>query len=125
MHKWARAEQHGRSWLELPRAGIQRGTARGEPYAAAAAGEQVQSALPWRAKMGARMATTRQCGSAQRASSGLGGKIRSQLNIQMAKVDGVKQAEGLRDILLPMIWFSDDIDELNDQDLVNAIKQRL
>ena len=43
----------------------------------------------------------------------------------MAKVDGVKQAEGLRDILLPMIWFSDDIDELNDQDLVNAIKRRL
>jgi len=57
--------------------------------------------------------------------SGLGGKIRSQLNIQMAKVDGVKFAEGLRDILLPMIWFSDDIDELNDQDLVDAIKQRL
>lgn len=57
--------------------------------------------------------------------SGLGGKIRSQLNIQMAKVDDVKQAEGLRDILLPMIWFSDDIDELSDQDFVDAIKQRL
>ena len=44
----------------------------------------------------------------------------------MAKVDDVKQAEGLRDILLPMIWFSDDIDAITgDQDFVDAIKQRL
>ena len=43
----------------------------------------------------------------------------------MSKVDGVKQAEGLRDILLPMVWFSDDIDQITDQGLVDAIKGRL
>jgi len=60
-----------------------------------------------------------------KTGSGLGGKIRSQINIQMSKVDGVKQAEGLRDILLPMVWFSDDIDQITDQGLVDAIKGRL
>ena len=43
----------------------------------------------------------------------------------MNKVDGVKQAEGLRDILLPMIWFSDDIDHITDQEVIDKIKQRL
>ena len=61
----------------------------------------------------------------QKTGSGLGGKIRSQINIQMSKVDGVKQAEGLRDILLPMVWFSDDIDQITDQGLVDTIKGRL
>lgn len=57
--------------------------------------------------------------------TGLSGKIRSQVNIQMSKIDGVKQAKGLRDILLPIIWFSDDLDQITDQDMVERIKAKL
>jgi len=57
--------------------------------------------------------------------SGLGGKVRSQINIQMSKVEGVKQAEGLRDLLLPVVWFSDDIDEVSDEEFVAKIKSSL
>ena len=61
----------------------------------------------------------------QKTGTGLGGRVRSQLNIQMNKVDGVKQAEGLRDILLPIIWFQDGIDHITNQETVDKIKQRL
>ena len=61
----------------------------------------------------------------QTTGSGLGGKVRSQINIQMSKVEGVKQAEGLRDLLLPVVWFSDDIDEVSDEEFVAKIKSSL
>ena len=51
--------------------------------------------------------------------------MRSQINIQMSKVEGVKQAEGLRDLLLPVVWFSDDIDEVSDEEFVAKIKSSL
>merc|ERR1711935_54489 len=59
--------------------------------------------------------------------SGLGGKVRSQINIKMSKVDEdlVKTAKGLRDLLLPVVWFSDDIDKVTDQELVDKIKSSL
>jgi len=60
-----------------------------------------------------------------KTGSGLGGRVRSQINIQMSKVEGVKQAEGLRDLLLPVVWFSDDIDEVNDEELVAKIRSSL
>ena len=63
--------------------------------------------------------------SFQKTGSGLGGRVRSQINIQMSKVEGVKQAEGLRDLLLPVVWFSDDIDEVNDEELVAKIRSSL
>ena len=43
----------------------------------------------------------------------------------MIKFDGAKQAEGLRDILLPIIWFQDGIDHITNQETVDKIKQRL
>lgn len=57
-----------------------------------------------------------------KTGSGLGGKIRSQVNIMMNKIDGVKAAEGLRDILLPVMWFSDEVDKFEDPELIQRIK---
>jgi len=57
--------------------------------------------------------------------SGLSGKIRSQVNIKMSKIDGVPAAEGLRDIIVPIIWFSDDLEKITDQEFISRIKSNL
>jgi len=41
-------------------------------------------------------------------------QARSQINIQMHKVEDVKPAEGLRDIVFPFVWFSDGIETIDD-----------
>ena len=61
----------------------------------------------------------------QKTGNGLGGNIRSQVNLQMNKVEGVKQASGLRDILIPIIWFSDDVESITDPEMVQKIKAQL
>ena len=43
----------------------------------------------------------------------------------MSKVEGVKQAEGLRDILVPIMWFSDEVESITDPEMVQKIKQQL
>ena len=59
--------------------------------------------------------------SLQKVGNGLSGRIRSQINIKMSKIDDVKQAEGLRDILLPVVWFSDDLEKITDGNLIQRI----
>ena len=48
-------------------------------------------------------------------------QARSQINIQMYKIDDVKPAEGLRDILFPFVWFSDGIESIDDADTINLL----
>ena len=43
----------------------------------------------------------------------------------MSKIDGVPAAEGLRDIIVPIIWFSDDLEKITDEDFISRIKSRL
>lgn len=57
--------------------------------------------------------------------NGLSGKIRTQVNIQMSKFDGIKAAEGMRDILLPVMWMSDDLEKISDEKLIKRIKEEL
>ena len=57
--------------------------------------------------------------------NGLGGAIRTQVNIQINAVPGVKAAEGLRDISLPVMWISSEVHDINDPDLLKTIKDRL
>jgi scavenger receptor class B protein 1 len=61
--------------------------------------------------------------------NGLGGRIRSQVNIKMSKINDPlvdrDLARGLRDILLPIVWFSDDLDKITDPKLVQKIKSHL
>ena len=61
----------------------------------------------------------------QTLGNGLGGAIRTQVNIQINAVPGVKAAEGLRDILLPVMWISSEVHDINDPDLLKTIKDRL
>lgn len=51
--------------------------------------------------------------------------MRSQINIQMKKIEGVEFAEGLRDILLPLVWFSDELDKITDPVMIEKIKAQL
>ena len=43
----------------------------------------------------------------------------------MNKHEGIKAAEGMRDILLPVMWMSDDLDKITDNELVQKIKEEL
>ena len=43
-------------------------------------------------------------------------QARSQINIQMYKMDEVKPAEGLRDMIFPFMWFSSGIESIEDED---------
>ena len=47
--------------------------------------------------------------------------MKSQLNIRMMKMDDIKQAEGLRDIFFPYVWFSDGIDSIDDEKTINLL----
>ena len=38
---------------------------------------------------------------------GMRAAAKSQINLVMNKVDHVKQMEGVRDIIYPILWFSD------------------
>ena len=41
-------------------------------------------------------------------------QARSQINIQMYKMDKVDEAKGLRDMIFPVLWFESGIDGIND-----------
>jgi len=46
-------------------------------------------------------------------------QARSQINIQMYKMDEVKPAEGLRDMIFPFMWFSSGIESIEDEDTLD------
>ena len=43
----------------------------------------------------------------------------------MKKIDDLEFAEGLRDILLPIVWFSDDLEKITDPVMIEKIKAQL
>ena len=51
----------------------------------------------------------------------LRGKLKFQINIQINEVNGVKAAEGLRDIVFPFVWFSDGIETIDDDTTVSLL----
>jgi len=56
---------------------------------------------------------------------GMRAAAKSQINLVMNKVDHVKQMEGVRDIIYPILWFSDGIDSLDDPATVSLLKTAL
>ena len=48
-------------------------------------------------------------------------QARSQINIQMYKMDEVKPAEGLRDMIFPFVWFSSGIESIEDEDTLSLL----
>ena len=53
--------------------------------------------------------------------TGLKAQARTQINIRMYKIDDIKQAEGLRDIVFPFLWFSDGIETIDDPETINLL----
>ena len=51
----------------------------------------------------------------QKLGTPLRAQARSQINIQMYKMDEVKPAEGLRDMIFPFMWFSSGIESIEDE----------
>lgn len=52
---------------------------------------------------------------------GMRAAVRSQINLVMNKVENVKQLQGVRDIIYPVLWFQDGLDELSDEDTVDLL----
>ena len=48
-------------------------------------------------------------------------QARSQINIQMNKVDDVPVARGVRDIVFPFVWFSDGIETIDDATTIGLL----
>ena len=49
-------------------------------------------------------------------------QARSQINIQMYKMDGVEVAEGLRDMIFPVLWFESGIDGIKDEHTLDLLQ---
>ena len=43
----------------------------------------------------------------------------------MSKIEDVEAAKGLRDIIVPLIWFSDDLEQITDKEFISRIKSML
>lgn len=52
---------------------------------------------------------------------GMRAAARSQVNLVMHKVDHVSQLKGVRDLIYPILWFEDGIEELSDADTLSLL----
>ena len=55
----------------------------------------------------------------------LRGKLKFQINIQINEVNGVKAAEGLRDILVPVASVSSEVEDIKDPKTIEFMKQNI
>ena len=53
---------------------------------------------------------------------GLRAAARTQLNLAVTKNEDIESAKGLRDIILPLLWFSEGIDSLDDPQILQQLK---
>ncbi len=57
--------------------------------------------------------------SLQKLGSSLSAQARTQINIAIYKADDLKQAQGLRDIIFPVLWFAEGIESIEDAETLN------
>lgn len=57
--------------------------------------------------------------------NGLRAAAKSQINLVMSETPGVKQAEGLRDIVFPVLWFSEGIDSIDDENTIYLLRSAI
>ena len=55
----------------------------------------------------------------------LRGKLKFQINVQINEVNGVKAAEGLRDILVPVASVSSEVEDIKDPKTIEFMKQNI
>jgi len=53
---------------------------------------------------------------------GMRASVTTQINLVMQETEHVQQLEGIRDIIFPVLWFQDGLDELSDEETVSLLK---
>ena len=48
--------------------------------------------------------------------------VKSQINLVMEKVDGVRQLAGVRDMIYPIMWLHDGVDSMEDPATVSLLQ---
>ena len=51
--------------------------------------------------------------------------VKSQINLVMEKVDGVRQLAGVRDMIYPIMWLHDGLDTMEDPNTVSLLQPQL
>jgi len=56
---------------------------------------------------------------------GMRATVRTQINLVMSEMEHVDQFEGVRDIIYPVLWFQDGIEELGDEETLSLLHMAL
>ena len=58
----------------------------------------------------------------QKMGVGMRAAVKSQINLVMRQMDNVRQMQGVRDIIYPILWFTDGIAELEDDNTISLLQ---
>ena len=53
---------------------------------------------------------------------GMRAVVKSQINLVMKQMDNVKQMQGVRDMIYPILWFTDGIADLEDDNTISLLQ---
>ena len=53
---------------------------------------------------------------------GMRAAVKSQINLVMKQMDNVKQMQGVRDMIYPILWFTDGIADLEDDNTISLLQ---
>ena len=48
--------------------------------------------------------------------------VKSQINLVMRQMDTVRQLKGVKDIIYPILWFTDGVEDLGDKDTISLLQ---
>jgi len=53
---------------------------------------------------------------------GMRAAVKSQINLVMKQMDTVRKLKGVRDIIYPILWFTDGVEDLGDKDTISLLQ---
>jgi len=53
---------------------------------------------------------------------GMRAAVKSQINLVMRQMDNVRQLKGVRDMVYPILWFTDGVEDLEDKDTISLLQ---
>ena len=48
--------------------------------------------------------------------------VKSQINLVMRQMDNVRQLQGVRDMIYPILWFTDGVADLEDENTISLLQ---
>ena len=48
--------------------------------------------------------------------------VKSQINLVMRQMDNVRQLQGVRDMIYPILWFTDGVEDLEDENTISLLQ---